>query len=71
MQHLLQDLSQLVKEGKADLHRFAQRLRWLFRKAKLQYHKTSIEALKSDLLLLLSTLQYARGVSEKAPATIL
>ena len=72
MQRLLIDLKNLTGTN-LGTHSLAlgQRIKFLFRKAKLQYHKSSIDSIKSSLTLVLSGLQYARAVNEGAPNRVL
>ena len=72
MQELLIDLTKLTSSN-CNAHSFTlgQRIKFLLRKAKFQYHKAAIDSLKSSLTLLLSSLWYARAANEGAPRPIL
>lgn len=66
MRQLLGSLCRISSREQLSSVTFVERVQFLFRKSKLRFHKTALEALKNDILLLLSSLRYAAAIDAKA-----
>jgi hypothetical protein len=67
---LVTHLNPLIKGTGTATKNTALRLRWLFEKSKFITHRQSLEALKSTLNLLVTTMSFAAAVETKAPEVI-